>query len=524
MARWSPIVVAVDRIDPARIVAATVVGVRLVSALSVVLVTWTIVAPPASAAGEHRGVSYQRPVPGELVRSFEPPRTRWGPGHRGVDLAARSGGAVRAAADGAVAFAGSVARQRWVTVSHADGVRTSYGPLREVAVRAGQRVRAGQALGSVAGGHHPSRTVLHWSARRGSAYIDPMSLLGAGRWRPALVGPGGTEVVDLPDLRSYAPWTGRRGLGGAIGLVEGSPVAEHAGWSLAPNPNHVIGVAGLSSFTGRVPLDLTHLGYAPADTTYLSYAGRLGQHGPPDPDDPYRDQRPYGPQDTWTGVHEAAEKLRDQLRAQWSRSPGQAVDLVGHSMGGVVVAYYLLTMHDPADPTLPPVGHAVTIASPLEGSDAATGALAAARSIVAHAAIRAGADLLGEPIPHPDDQAPRDLALGSRIVEDIADGWSHANADRWAGPLANGTQVLTLGGSRDVIVPEHRSDLPGAAHVVLPGGHDRVRLTEASRQVVRAFLADDPVPGRAGGLGHVLSYPLGWAEVSLGRTVDAVLP
>ncbi len=476
----------------------------------------------SASAADLATVTYVRPVPGEVVRSFEAPLIRWGPGHRGVDLAAEVGEEVRAAADGEVVFAGTVAGQRWVTLEHAGGVRTSYGPLRDLAVAAGRWVRADQRVGTVAGGHHASRTVLHWGARVGAAYVDPLLLLEVGRWRPALVGPGGTEVTDLPDLPSYAPWKGRRGLGGILSWVERSPEAEHPGWSLAPNPNHVIGVAGLSSWTGRVPIDLTHLGYASPDISYLSYAGRRHAQGPPEPDDPYRDQVPYGPEDTWTGVHEAAVKLREQLRAQWARSPGQAVDLVGHSMGGVVVTYYLLTMHDPADPTLPPIGHAVTIASPLQGADAASALRDATRSLLVHGLIRGGAELLDEPVPAPDDQAIRDLALGSDTVEDIAEGWARANADRWAGPLATGTQVLTLGGSLDVIVPEHRSDLPRAPHVVLPGSHDGVRLTEASRQAVRAFLADDPVPGGAGGFEHYASYLVGWSERGLGRLLGSL--
>lgn len=487
--------------------------------LTTLLVVAVLLAAPTPARA---GSLFERPVPGEVTRAFDPPRTLWGPGHRGVDLAAPVGSVVRSAGAGTVRFAGTVAGTRWVTVAHRGALVTTYGPIAELAVAAGARVRAGQRLGTVAGGHDPARPVLHWSARLAGAYLDPLSLLDDARWVPTLIGPGGTEVTDLPDLPSYDPWQGRRGIAGWLGFVEGSPEAQHAGWSLAPNPNHVLGVAGLSSWSGRLPLDLTHLGFAPADVTYLSYAGREDVVGPLDPDDPHRDQVPYGPGDTWDGVHEAAEELREQLRAQWAREPGRAVDLVGHSMGGVVIAYYLLTMHDPADPTLPPIGHAVTVASPLEGSDLASAGVDAVRSHLVHALLRVSADRLDEPVPDVDDQAVQDLTVGSPIADRIAQAWDDARADVWSSPLATGTQVLTLGGSQDVVVPERRSDLPGAPHVVLPGGHDAVRLTEASRQVVRAFLADDPLPGHDGGAGHWLSYPVGWTERALGSALGAL--
>ncbi|MDP9022632.1 MAG: peptidoglycan DD-metalloendopeptidase family protein, partial [Actinomycetota bacterium] len=463
---------------------------------------------------------YVAPVDGAVVRHFDRPHARWGRGHRGVDLAATDGEAVATAGDGTVAFAGTVAGRTWVSVDHPDGIRTAYGPLTTVEVVPGQRVDQGQRVGTVAPGHDPRRVVVHWSARRGGRYLDPLTLLDAGSWRPALVGPGATVVTDLPDVPSYAPWPGRaRGLAGRLGLVAGSPVAEHAGWVLPPNPNHVIGVAGLGSRSGgktKKPLDLTHLGYDPQDVTYFSYAGRR----PGAPADGSGDQLSYGPQHTFLGVERAARRLRDQLRAHARANPGQAVDLVGHSMGGIVVLHYLLTLHDPANPTLPPVAHAVTLASPVQGADLATAVRLAATDAMLRSVIDGVAPLVG--LPRHDDQALRDLAVASPLVRELASAWEQALRDRWGGPLAAGTQVLTVGGSRDVTVPEHRSELPRAPHVVLPGDHQRMRETEASRLVIRAFLADRPVPGQPGGLGHWLSYPVGWGEQLTGFALATI--
>ncbi|HST46452.1 M23 family metallopeptidase [Jatrophihabitans sp.] len=113
-----------------------------------------------------------------VLRPFSPPPDRYGPGHLGVDLAAPAGVAVQATGDGVVRFAGPVAGRGVVVVLHPDGISTEYEPL-AVAVRAGQPVSAGQRLGTVAGVHRGCAPAgcLHWGARRGGSYLDPMSLL-----------------------------------------------------------------------------------------------------------------------------------------------------------------------------------------------------------------------------------------------------------------------------------------------------------------------------------------------------------
>ena len=132
-------------------------------------------APPPPASGA------VRPVPGDVIRPFEPPAHAYGPGHRGVDLTAVPGDAVRAALPGRIAYAGLVAGTGWVTVDHGGGLETTYGPV-EQRRAVGAAVHRGQPIGVVAAGG----THLDWGARRDGAYMDPMSLLGL--WRLHLVG------------------------------------------------------------------------------------------------------------------------------------------------------------------------------------------------------------------------------------------------------------------------------------------------------------------------------------------------
>ncbi|MEO7261385.1 MAG: M23 family metallopeptidase [Jatrophihabitantaceae bacterium] len=133
--------------------------------------------PPVAAAAPDQ--LYRAPVAAlRVLTPFNPPADRYGRGHLGVDLAAAAGDPVLAAGAGVVRFAGPVAGRGVVVLVHPDGVSTEYEPV-AVAVRAGQRVLAGQRIGAVRGAHRScaSATCLHWGARRGAAYLDPMSLL-----------------------------------------------------------------------------------------------------------------------------------------------------------------------------------------------------------------------------------------------------------------------------------------------------------------------------------------------------------
>ena len=93
-------------------------------------------------------------------------------------LSALLGAAVLAAGDGTVAFAGMVAGRPVVSIDHPGGLRTTYEPV-DASVGAGQPVVRGSPLGALAAGHAgcPVAACLHWGARRGEAYLDPLSLL-----------------------------------------------------------------------------------------------------------------------------------------------------------------------------------------------------------------------------------------------------------------------------------------------------------------------------------------------------------
>ncbi len=153
---------------------------------------------PASPPGHGAAVvRYQWPAPGPVVRTWDPPVTRYAAGHRGVDLAVTAGERVVAMADGVVGWAGVVAGTAWVSVDHADGIRTTVGPMATIAVGRGDRVGAGARLGTATGRAHSTAAAtsgegLHVSARRDGDYVDPATLVGD--LVPTLLAPGDVRL------------------------------------------------------------------------------------------------------------------------------------------------------------------------------------------------------------------------------------------------------------------------------------------------------------------------------------------
>lgn len=124
-------------------------------------------------------VGYRLPVAdAPVLRAFEAPPEPWAAGHRGVDLAVGAGAVVAAPADGVVTFAGPVAGRGVVTVHHDDGLLSSLEPLAP-SVAVGDRVRQGQALGTLAAGDHcGGSSCLHWGVRVApDRYLDPLTLV-----------------------------------------------------------------------------------------------------------------------------------------------------------------------------------------------------------------------------------------------------------------------------------------------------------------------------------------------------------
>jgi triacylglycerol esterase/lipase EstA (alpha/beta hydrolase family) len=497
----------------------------------VVSLALTSLAPAVAARGAPSG-GWTRPVPGAVLRPFDPPESRFGAGHLGVDAAAPPGTAVVAAGPGVVSFAGSVAGGRHVVVAHADDLRTSYSFLASISVRRGEQIRAGQFLGTTGGrGSGHDGTVLHVGLRRGDTYLDPAALFGP---------PDLTAVVHLAPTSEPPRPTGtaseRRGLlAGLVGagraVLHVSAAAFEAGervltdafpvqtavvrgvrtWfdqrgscdAHAPpadgegGSNHrVMLVAGIESslVPGRPSLALParELGYTANEITYFSYAP---------------DARAYEPRDTEGPILLAARRLAAQLRALQRREPGREVDLIAHSQGGVVVETFLTRIYDRGDATYPPLGTVVTLAAPHRGAPLADAAAAIRAS-------RTGDDVL-QGVPTARTPAVRDLATGSPLMQRNA-----------AEPLPELVDLTTIGSATDLLVPGNRATRPGARHTTLVphalNAHAGIVRDPAALASVRAALEKRPLPCRsflATVAGEVVPTVVAGAESAAGRGV-----
>lgn len=132
-----------------------------------------------------------------VVSGFDPPDTRWGAGHRGVDLAGSPGQVVRSALPGTITFASVLAGRSVVVVDHG-ATRTTYEPV-VASVSVGDVVEAGHPIGrlELRQSHCLPAACLHWGLIRNpdDVYLDPLSLVGAQRVRllpfDGLVAPSG---------------------------------------------------------------------------------------------------------------------------------------------------------------------------------------------------------------------------------------------------------------------------------------------------------------------------------------------
>ena len=181
-------------------------------------------APLARPGPPARPGRWAAPVATRVVRPFDAPAQPWLPGHRGVDLAAPPGTAVRAPADGRVAFVGVVAGRPVLSIDHDDPrgegtLRTTYEPVVSTLSR-GARVRQGEVVGMIdaAGPPHCPSGCLHWGARRERVYVDPLSLLGD---RIRLLTPRGGRPAGSFGVSALRPsgrgWVGTPRGGGSAG-------------------------------------------------------------------------------------------------------------------------------------------------------------------------------------------------------------------------------------------------------------------------------------------------------------------
>jgi murein DD-endopeptidase MepM/ murein hydrolase activator NlpD len=122
---------------------------------------------------ELRGVNFSSPVSGnaKVTSTFG---ERWGRNHEGVDLDARRGDQILAAASGVVIVAGTERGfGRTIVIRHGSSYTTRYAHLHRISVREGQRVRRGDVIGTAGDSGTATGVHLHFEIRRENVPLDP---------------------------------------------------------------------------------------------------------------------------------------------------------------------------------------------------------------------------------------------------------------------------------------------------------------------------------------------------------------
>ena len=479
----------------------------LARCLAALIVASSFVVSAAPAAAEPPPpVAYSPPVDAPISDPFRPPSNPYGAGNRGLEYATARGTPVVVAADGTVTFAGVVAGKRWLTVRHADGVRTTYGPLEDLAVAAGDTVTRGETIGTAAG-------YLTFTARVGEAYIDPTSLFEGGPPRVRLV----PEPLDRPGLKKHGGGVSIPGADALLSALDWQWRHEYAipatailstgrdlvtnnaealwDWNesrgnctpavYAPPPPSerrfalLVGGLGSSGASAAIAdVDTGALGYDPGDVVRFSYAGgrvptstEVARELRRLPESDYTARDTVGDLDA--AGHELAVLLTEMAKSVPDHAP---IDVLAHSQGGLVtrVALHELSLTNPD--VLQHVHLVVTMATPHSGADVAALVKGADDNPLDPGLFDGVQNLVDLPI-QPDDVAVGQLAPGSTFLDEL----DHES-------IPDGVHLVSIAGRTDLTVPSTRAHLDGATNVVVsvdgPSAHDHLPGSGAARREI----------------------------------------
>jgi murein DD-endopeptidase MepM/ murein hydrolase activator NlpD len=177
-------------------------GLDRIARADVELLKWTdgrqVIWVNADGVGGEQPAEMRLPVSGRVTSGFGSrfhPILGYARMHKGVDLAARMGAPITAAADGRVVSAGwHGGYGRQVIIAHRDGVETAYGHMSRMVAQAGQTVRQGQLIGYVGSSGLSTGPHVHYEVLKNGRPVNPMSVKLGG-------GPGHLEGEKLHQFR-----------------------------------------------------------------------------------------------------------------------------------------------------------------------------------------------------------------------------------------------------------------------------------------------------------------------------------
>ena len=430
-------------------------------------------------------------------------------------------------------FAGAVAGTLHVVVRHADGLRSTYADVSPRSRSSGaSRLSVGQVVAIAGPG-------FHLTARLGDTYLDPALLFagavlelslvagpappaalgtqgsegpgggglagsGRGRWDPILAVLHDAQELTFTDQISTAavavdewqhqdctPDAALIGGGGRGGIDSPPPIPKRS--------RVLVQVGGLGTnheSSSLTQLDPVGLGYHPDDVVGFSYAGGctpqpFGLAAGPDALSTALGPTEYQAHDTFQDVNVSAQRLADLIDSAAAERPAASVDVVAHSLGGVVARRAVEILAERHGAGIP-VDVVMTIGSPHQGADLATMATASSGGL---GLVDLASSEIGE-------------LRDSPVVVQL----SEAGISALPAPegVPEGVVAVSVAGSVDLIVPAEQTLWPGATNVlvnqspvsatsthgVLPG------LPEVARELDLARAGWAP---RCVGLGQILA-------------------
>ena len=143
--------------------------------------------PPSycSYKNEEIKFKYTSPLKGVITSRFgyrDHPIIEDASFHTGLDIAAKSGTAIKAFADGKVIEAGKNATYgNYLLIEHKDGIRSFYGHNFRLNVKKGQSVSLGEKVAEVGTTGMSTGPHLHFEIRKGNVRLDPSYYISAER-------------------------------------------------------------------------------------------------------------------------------------------------------------------------------------------------------------------------------------------------------------------------------------------------------------------------------------------------------
>jgi murein DD-endopeptidase MepM/ murein hydrolase activator NlpD len=129
----------------------------------------------STGTGAVSAAGFMWPVNGVVVSGFG---MRWGRMHEGIDITARSGTPIWAAAGGTVIHAGWLGGYgNLVVVDHGGGLATAYAHASAILVSVGQTVSQGETVALVGSTGNSSGPHLHFEVRVNGSAVDPLLYL-----------------------------------------------------------------------------------------------------------------------------------------------------------------------------------------------------------------------------------------------------------------------------------------------------------------------------------------------------------